>query len=602
MRTLVFVSAGVAGLGLLVGSIASSAGVPQLAAIAASRGTHASAILRRPGLRNHAPPTPTPCSSNFGTASFNAIQGVADHAGGDDSAVLAGTNDDACDQSTAVGGGDHNVVGVGASQSFIGAGYFNGVSGVQSGVLAGQENNVAAQAAGVGAGSSNSIYSNGIYSFIGAGVSNRITDTEAFVGAGASNSAGSFSFVGAGSGNVSGDGSAFVGAGGSNDALGIASFVGGGVLNQVTGTGLGFPSLVGAGSFIGAGGAQWGIATEANSNPGPGNQISGEDSFIGAGNLNRITGNGSIIGAGGSAVASGKKDVPNDQITGNDSFIGAGDSNSVSANEAFIGSGQGNSIAAAATYSAIAGGGSNTAGNSYAAVGGGEHNNATGAAAVVGGGAYSTAQGSYATVPGGYLNAADGSGSFAAGTLAKARNNGAFVWNDNSTTAELQSTANYQFVARATGGFYLYTNTAATIGAKLAPNSGTWASASDRNMKADVVPLDDAAVLAKVAALPISEWSYKTEGGVRHVGPMAQDFYAAFRVGEDDLHITSIDEDGVALAAIKALHAENARMVADDAKMRADNAGLHSENIALRNRLAALEQKVAALATRRSER
>jgi hypothetical protein len=41
---------------------------------------------------------------------------------------------------------------------------------------------------------------------------------------------------------------------------------------------------------------------------------------------------------------------------------------------------------------------------------------------------------------------------------------------------------------------------------------------------------------------------------------MAQDFYAAFKVGEDDKHITSIDEDGVALAAIKALHAENARL------------------------------------------
>jgi hypothetical protein len=114
-------------------------------------------------------------------------------------------------------------------------------------------------------------------------------------------------------------------------------------------------------------------------------------------------------------------------------------------------------------------------------------------------------------------------------------------------------------------------------------------------MKSNVVALDDAAVLAKVAALPISEWSYKTEGGVRHVGPMAQDFYAAFRVGEDDLHITSIDEDGVALAAIKALHAENA-------KMRADNSSLHSENVALRDRLAALEQKVAALASSRSER
>jgi hypothetical protein len=67
-------------------------------------------------------------------------------------------------------------------------------------------------------------------------------------------------------------------------------------------------------------------------------------------------------------------------------------------------------------------------------------------------------------------------------------------------------------------------------------------------------------VLDKVARLPIDRWSYKSERGVRHVGPMAQDFYAAFGVGADDKHITSIDEDGVALAAIKALHAENAML------------------------------------------
>ena len=50
---------------------------------------------------------------------------------------------------------------------------------------------------------------------------------------------------------------------------------------------------------------------------------------------------------------------------------------------------------------------------------------------------------------------------------------------------------------------------------------------------------------------------------------MAQDFYAAFGVGEDDKHITSIDEDGVALAAIKALHAENARLRTELAHYRA---------------------------------
>jgi hypothetical protein len=76
-------------------------------------------------------------------------------------------------------------------------------------------------------------------------------------------------------------------------------------------------------------------------------------------------------------------------------------------------------------------------------------------------------------------------------------------------------------------------------------------------LKTDVRALDDAQVLEKVSTLPISEWRYTSERGVRHVGPMAQDFYAAFRVGEDDRHITSIDEDGVALSAIKALHAEN---------------------------------------------
>jgi hypothetical protein len=75
--------------------------------------------------------------------------------------------------------------------------------------------------------------------------------------------------------------------------------------------------------------------------------------------------------------------------------------------------------------------------------------------------------------------------------------------------------------------------------------------------------------------LPTSSWQYKSERGVRHIGPMAQDFYAAFGVGTDDRHITSIDEEGVALAAIKALHAKNA--------------GLHAENATLRQHLARYE-------------
>ena len=310
-------------------------------------------------------------------------------------------------------------------------------------------------------------------------------------------------------------------------------------------------------------------------------------SFIGAGNSNSITGT--------SAYNSG---------------IVGGDGNSIIAPDAFIGSGDANAIATSGNYSALVGGGDNTlnaeygfigAGSTnavsgeYGVIGGGNGNTVSGSAAVIGGGQGSYAEGAYATVPGGYDDNAAGELSFAAGFKSYARYAGSFVWSDYASGATLlESTAVNQFLARATGGFTLWTNAANTVGATLAPGSGTWASASDRNLKTDVARIDDAAVLDKVAALPIERWSYKSERGVRHVGPMAQDFYAAFGVGEDDKHITSIDEDGVALAAIKALHAENARLrrttSAQTAGLRAEVAGLRAEVAALR---ALVEERVA---------
>ena len=54
---------------------------------------------------------------------------------------------------------------------------------------------------------------------------------------------------------------------------------------------------------------------------------------------------------------------------------------------------------------------------------------------------------------------------------------------------------------------------------------------------------------------PIQSWNYKTQDpSIRHIGPMAQDFRAAFNMGEDERHISSVDADGVALAAIQGLH------------------------------------------------
>jgi hypothetical protein len=69
---------------------------------------------------------------------------------------------------------------------------------------------------------------------------------------------------------------------------------------------------------------------------------------------------------------------------------------------------------------------------------------------------------------------------------------------------------------------------------------------------------------------------------------MAQDFYAAFRVGEDDRHITTIDEDGVALAAVKAVHAENRALRSDVAALRAQNESLARELHAVERTLASV--------------
>ena len=89
----------------------------------------------------------------------------------------------------------------------------------------------------------------------------------------------------------------------------------------------------------------------------------------------------------------------------------------------------------------------------------------------------------------------------------------------------------------------------------MAPGGGSWTSVSDRNAKENFKPVNATEVLEKVAALPLSNWNYKSQdANIRHLGPMAQDFKAAFGLGESDKGITTIDADGVALAAIQGLN------------------------------------------------
>ena len=84
--------------------------------------------------------------------------------------------------------------------------------------------------------------------------------------------------------------------------------------------------------------------------------------------------------------------------------------------------------------------------------------------------------------------------------------------------------------------------------------TGTIGAPSDRALKTGVSVVAPQDILDRVAALPITSWEYKTAPGVRHVGPMAQDFHAAFGLGDSDRTIGLVDASGVALAAIQGLY------------------------------------------------
>ncbi|MBK7146607.1 MAG: tail fiber domain-containing protein [Xanthomonadales bacterium] len=158
---------------------------------------------------------------------------------------------------------------------------------------------------------------------------------------------------------------------------------------------------------------------------------------------------------------------------------------------------------------------------------------------------------------------------------------GTFVWAD-SQPASLPSTGPNQFLVRASGGIWFGSNSLALIPAGRFLNTstggylssaGVWTDSSSRAVKTDFEVIDPGSVLGRVLALPIREWSYRAAPDVRHVGPVAEDFHAAFGLGEGDTHLASLDTAGVALAAIQGLNA----------KLEAENAALREELVALRS-------------------
>ncbi len=136
---------------------------------------------------------------------------------------------------------------------------------------------------------------------------------------------------------------------------------------------------------------------------------------------------------------------------------------------------------------------------------------------------------------------------------------------------------------------------------------GTTVYTSDRNLKSDIQPIDGKDVLARLGQLPISSWHYTNAPEKRHVGPMAQDFHAAFGLnGTDDTHISEVDIAGVSLAAIQELNNQIAsQMKAKDAEieeLREQSAQLRAQTAQLRTQAAAQAKAMADMQQTFSER
>jgi hypothetical protein len=123
------------------------------------------------------------------------------------------------------------------------------------------------------------------------------------------------------------------------------------------------------------------------------------------------------------------------------------------------------------------------------------------------------------------------------------------------------------FFVKSVRKMVLATNGALTVSGPV--NATAFNTASDKNAKENFAAIDQKTVLERLSAIPISTWNFiENDNKTKHMGPMAQDFYAAFGLGADDKHISTVDADGVAFAAIQELNKRNEALSVENASLR----------------------------------
>ncbi|MBU0677302.1 MAG: tail fiber domain-containing protein [Verrucomicrobia bacterium] len=544
-------------------------------------------------------------SGAFGTTpSVSGVDSIAQGEGavvaGDYAVVSGGKNNTASDTYGTVGGGAGNnagyraTVGGGlqnlatAKYSAVLGGQYNSAKGEGSTVCGGGRNTNQAFYATISGGSENLIRPNSTNATIGGGAANHMwyDSARATIGGGGDNKIGGaeYATISGGRGNTVAQRAhyALISGGRDNEIQHYSDYaaIGGGsgniieesATNSTIGGGSGNNIDENAGNCVIAGGVdnQIGLgASFATVSGGRWNEAHADYSTVSGGSNNVVytmANNASIGGGGGNVIS----------IRSGHSTISGGRSNLIKSVTSYgtIGGGVGNVILTNCHYSTISGGAENQIGSNTHF-------------AVIGGGWGNRVLGKYGTVPGGGFCKANGLYSLAAGKFAVADHSGSFVWGDGQNLHTTSSVAN-EVTFRCAGGARFLASTPTANRVTWDGGSSGWQNFSDQTAKEDFLPIDEVSVLERVVGLPITEWNYKGYSK-RHIGPMAQDFHAAFPLaGSSDTSIDSGDLHGVALAAIQGLHAE----VSDQ---KSDVGKLQEENRKLKHRVGQLEDLVRSL-------
>jgi hypothetical protein len=477
-----------------------------------------------------------------------------------------------------VGGSPVNIVVPGVYGATIAGG------GAQNYFGLNDSNSVAADLGVIGGGLANSIQSNGAIATIGGGSHNTIGAANATIGGGVENVI------------APAADSATIGGGVGNTVIGFQATVGGGAFNLASNDN----------ATVCGGATNTASGDNATVGGGEGNTSSGGNATVGGGVINRASGDNATVGGGAFIQASGQA-----------ATVGGGNANIASGDHATVGGGNDNT--ASENNATVGGGVNNTASGDTSTVGGGNANIASGLYATSPGGFANTAAGNSSFAAGTHARANhDGTfvwadsltvdfASTAANQFLIRATGGVGIGTSNPATAlHVTDTGDTEIsIQNLTPGGHRYTlqssstNASATVAASfqiidrtanisrlliatngnvgigknnpattLDVNGTVTATAfnppSDRNLKENFTPVNPRQVLDRVAAIPISRWNFISDPATPHVGPMAQDFHAAFGLGTDDRHIATVDADGVALAAIQGL---NQKLDEKDAKI-----------------------------------